>query len=284
MLSKRSIILDSLSTHRIEEGMIDSISKNSSTIGIGKLLKVLLDFDIQSLPRKNIKSNLSFYNKSPFSEIDSVVKYDMLSAVKRRTYYIYHLVDGNKHYIMISASSYNVLSGLSRCFIYEGRDESVVDYIWDLVDKNKLSVDIKQLGSGLKGCRVVADTYRIFGSALLSDVYGTFDDMRILKDTEDVLDLLFRSSIVLISNGYSGSYESDIKDIVSSCVDCGVTLVDDTLSFMLDFDDTEHCKEAYIKFNKNLTGKSSLYIHSISWVLSRLYLIFIFNRWYDGIF
>lgn len=218
-----------------------------------------MDFDIQALPRKNIKPNLSFYNKSPFSKIDSVVKSDMLPSVKRRTYYIYHLVDGNKHYIMISAYSYNVLIGLSRCFIYEAQDENVVDYIWDLVDKNKLSVDIKQLGSGLNGCKIVADTYCVFGSKLLSGVYGTLDDMRILKDTEDVLDLLFRSSIVLISNGYSGSYESDIKDIVSSCVDCGVTLVDNTLSFMLDFDDTEHCKGAYTKFNKNLTGKSSAY-------------------------
>lgn len=252
-------IIDSLSDKRVDEGMISSISKNSSSIGTDKLLKVLLDFDIQSLPRKNIKSNLSFYNKSPFSKIDSVVKSDMLPAVKRRTYYIYHLVDGNKHYIMISASSYNVLSGLSRCFIYEALDESVVDYIWDLVDKNKLSVDIKHLGSGLRDCKIVADTYCVFGSKLLSGVYGTLDDMRILKDTEDVLDLLFRNSIVLISNGYSGSYESDIKDIVSSCVDCGVTLVDDALSFMLDFDDIEHCKDAYIKFNKNLTGKSSVY-------------------------
>lgn len=111
----------------------------------------------------------------------------------------------------------------------------------------------------LKGCKIVADTYCVFGSKLLSGVYGTLDDMRILKDTEDVLDLLFRSSIVLISNNYSGSYESDIKDIVSSCVDCGVTLVDDTLSFMLDFDDNEHCKDAYIKFYKNLKGKRSLY-------------------------
>nr|DAN44577.1 MAG TPA: hypothetical protein [Bacteriophage sp.] len=252
-------IIDSLKNSRIEEGMMTSISKNSSSIDTDKLLKVLLDFDIQSLPRKNIKSNLSFYNKSPFSKIDSVVKSDMLPAVKRRTYYIYHLVDGNKHYIMISASSYNVLSGLSRCFIYEALDESVVDYIWDLVDKNKLSVDIKHLGSGLRDCKIVADTYYVFGSKLLSGVYGTLDDMRILKDTEDVLDLLFRSSIKLIEGGYNGLYRADIKGIVSSCVDCGITLVDDTLSFMLDFDDTEHCKEAYIKFNKNLTGKSSLY-------------------------
>ena len=42
MLSKRSIILDSLSTHRIDEGMIDSISKNSSSGSGDKLLKALL--------------------------------------------------------------------------------------------------------------------------------------------------------------------------------------------------------------------------------------------------
>lgn len=53
-------IIDSLSDKRVDEGMISSISKNSSSIDTDKLLKVLLDFDIQSLPRKNIKSNLSF--------------------------------------------------------------------------------------------------------------------------------------------------------------------------------------------------------------------------------
>ena len=42
MLSKRSIIIDSLSTHRIDEGMIDSISKNSSSGSGDKLLKALL--------------------------------------------------------------------------------------------------------------------------------------------------------------------------------------------------------------------------------------------------
>lgn len=43
MLSKRSIIIDSLSTHRIDEGMIDSISKNSSSGSGDKLLKALLE-------------------------------------------------------------------------------------------------------------------------------------------------------------------------------------------------------------------------------------------------
>ena len=211
MLSKRSIILDSLNTHRIEEGMIDSISKNSSSGSGYKLLKVLLDFDIQSLPRKNIKSNLSFYNKSPFSKIDSVVKSDMLPAVKRRTYYIYHLVDGNKHYIMISASSYNVLSGLSRCFIYEALDESVVDYIWDLVDKNKLSVDIKHLGSGLRDCKLIADTYCIH------DVFTKFDrgeiigvDTRLLGDTVVVMETLFED----FAKVFKFNYKNDNYDFV----------------------------------------------------------------------
>lgn len=256
-------IIDRLSS-RVNEGMLSSISKNSSNVDTDKILKALLDGDIQSITHKNVKSNLSFYNKSPFSKIDSIVKYNRLPVVKRRNYYIYYLISGNKHnikhYIMISASSYNVLSGLSRCFIYEARDESVVDYIWGLVDKNRLSVDISQLGSGLKDCKTVADTYRVFGSTLLSDVYGTTaDGMRILKDTEEVLDSLFRSSIGLIQNDYNGFYRSDIRDIVSSCFDCGVTLVDDVLSFMLDFIDTEHMRWAYNMFSKKLKGKSSLY-------------------------
>lgn len=47
MLSKRSIILDSLSTHRIDEGVIDSISKNSSSgsgaRGCNRIEKFLFD-------------------------------------------------------------------------------------------------------------------------------------------------------------------------------------------------------------------------------------------------
>lgn len=80
MLSKRSIILDSLSTHRIDEGMIDSISKNSSSGSGDKLLKALLDCDIHSIPNKNLKSTTSFYNKSPFSGVDFVITFDFGGA------------------------------------------------------------------------------------------------------------------------------------------------------------------------------------------------------------
>lgn len=128
MLSKRSIILDSLSTHRIDEGMIDSISKNSSSGSGDKLLKALLDCDMRTIPNKNLKSTTSFYNKSPFSEVDLIVKYEKLPSNDGRKCYIYHLNKGKKHYISISASSYNNnLDGLSRLFIYEAKDESVVD-------------------------------------------------------------------------------------------------------------------------------------------------------------
>lgn len=117
MLSKRSIILDSLSTHRIDEGMIDSISKNSSSGSGDKLLKALLDCDIHSIPNKNLKSTTSFYNKSPFSEVDLIVKYEKLPSNDGRKCYIYHLTKGKKHYISISASSYNSeFDGLSRLF------------------------------------------------------------------------------------------------------------------------------------------------------------------------
>jgi hypothetical protein len=260
MLSRRSIILDSLSTHRVDEGMLDSISKNSSTMTSDKLFKALLSCDINIIPSKNIRSNMSFYNKLHFDDVDFILDYKKLPNSKGRHYYIYHLVKNKKHYIMISASSYSItLSGLSRCFIYEARDESVVDYIWDLVDKNKVNFDINQLGSGLKGCKTVADTYRVFGSTLLATVYGTTDDMRILEDTEDVMGVLFESSMRLVKDDYKGDYKSDMSELSSLCSDYVIKLNDDVLSVEFYFKDIESTNKAYAFFNKNLGRKSNLY-------------------------
>ena len=253
-------IIDSLSGKRVDEGMISSISKNSASVDTDKLLKALLDFDIQLIPHKCVKSKLSFYNKSPFSVVDSIVKYDRLSVVKRRNYYIYHLVNGNKHYIMISASSYNVLSGLSRCFIYEARDKSVVDYIWDLVDKNRLIFDMDDMNSGLKDCKTVASTYRVFGSKLLSDVYGTASTSYILKDTKEVLGALFKSSIGLFRSDYKGfKYESDMSELTSSCVDYKIRFDEDVLYITFNFKDAETCKRIYTLICENRIRSNQLY-------------------------
>lgn len=260
MLSICSIILDSLTTLRVDEGMLDSISKNSSTMTSDKLFKALLSCDINIVPSKNIRSNMSFYNKSPFDDVDSIFAYKKLPTSKGRYYYIYHLVKYKKHYIMISASSYSItLSGLSRCFIYEAKDESVVDYIWDLVDKNKVNFDINLLGSGLKGCKTVADTYRVFGSTLLATVYGTTDDMRILEDTDEVMSVLFESSMRLVKDDYKGDYKSDMSELSSLCSDYAIELNDDVLYVKFYFKDIESTKKAYAFFNKNLGRKSNLY-------------------------
>ena len=39
-----------------------------------------MDCDIQTIPNKNLKSTTSFYNKSPFSEVDLIVKYEKLPS------------------------------------------------------------------------------------------------------------------------------------------------------------------------------------------------------------
>ena len=253
-------IIDSLSNNRVEEGMIDSISKNSSKGDSDKLLKALLNCDIRTIPSKNIKSNMSFYNKSPFDDIDTIIKYSRLPVVNRRNYYIYHLIKNNTHYIMVCASSRNPLSGLSRCFIYEAQDEGVVDYIWDLVDRNKLTLDIEDLSSGLKGCKTVADTYRVFGSTLLSNVYGIQDDMQILKNTDEVLEALFNSSVGLIKSDYSDfKYKPDMVDIANSCVDYRIKLEDYVFSIMFDFSDTESYKKSYISLKDNIRSNSNYY-------------------------
>ena len=232
MLSKRSIILDSLSTHRIDEGMIDSISKNSSSGSGDKLLKALLDCDMRTIPSKNLKSTTSFYNKSPFSEVDLIVKYEKLPSNDGRKCYIYHLTKGKKHYISISASSYNnSLDGLSRLFIYEAKDENVVDSIWDFVDKNRLVFDMDGMNSGLKDCKTVANTYRVFGSKLLSDVYGIADDLLLIEFKYMKLPVCL---LVTINNGDSFdvacdklevAFDSSVdraRDVISSLTSYGV--------------------------------------------------------------
>lgn len=261
MLSKRSIILDSLSTHRIDEGMIDSISKNSSSGSGDKLLKALLDCDMRTIPNKNLKSTTSFYNKSPFSEVDLIVKYEKLPSNDGRKCYIYHLTKGKKHYISISASSYNnSLDGLSRLFIYEAKDESVVDYIWDFVDKNRLIFDMDDMNSGLKDCKTVANTYRVFGSKLLSDVYGTASTSYILKDTKEVLGALFKSSVGLFKSDYKGfKYESDMSELTSSCVDYKIRFDEDVLYITFNFKDAETCKRIYTLICENRIRSNQLY-------------------------
>lgn len=261
MLSKRSIILDSLSTHRIDEGMIDSISKNSSSGSGDKLLKALLDCDMRTILNKNLKSTTSFYNKSPFSEVDLIVKYEKLPSNDGRKCYIYHLNKGKKHYISISASSYNNnLDGLSRLFIYEAKDESVVDSIWDFVDKNRLVFDMAGMSSGLKDCKTVANTYRVFGSKLLSDVYGIADTSYILKDTKEVLGALFKSSVGLFKSDYKGfKYESDMSELASSCVDYEIRFDKDVLSIKFNFKDAEIRKKIYTLICENRIRSNQLY-------------------------
>lgn len=253
-------IIDSLSDKRVDEDMIDSISKNSSSVSGDKLLKALLDCDIQTIPNKNLKSTTSFYNKSPFSEVDLIVKYEKLPSNDGRKCYIYHLTKGKKHYISISASSYNNLDGLSRLFIYEAKDESVVDSIWDLVYKNKLIFDMDDMNSGLKGCNTVANTYRVFGSKLLSDVYGNASTSYILKDTKEVLGALFKSSVGLFKSEYKGfKYESDMSELASSCVDYEIRFNKDMLSIKFNFKDAEIRKKIYTLICENRIRSNQLY-------------------------
>jgi len=254
-------IIDSLSDKRVDEGMVSSISKNSSSASGDKLLKALLDCDIHTIPNKNIKSTTSFYNKSPFSEVDLIVKYEKLPSNDGRKCYIYHLTKGKKHYISISASSYNNnLDGLSRLFIYEAKDENVVDSIWDFVDKNRLVFDMDGMNSGLKDCKTVANTYRVFGSKLLSDVYGIADTSYILKDTKEVLGALFKSSVGLFKSDYKGfKYESDMSELASSCVDYEIRFDKDVLSIKFNFKDAEIRKKIYTLICENRIRSNQLY-------------------------
>lgn len=73
MLSKRSIILDSLSTHRIDEGMIDSISKNSSSGSGDKLLSDVYGIADTSYILKDTKEVLGALFKSSVGLLSHLV-------------------------------------------------------------------------------------------------------------------------------------------------------------------------------------------------------------------
>lgn len=92
------------------------------------------------------------------------------------------------------------------------------------------------MNSGLKDCKTVANTYRVFGSKLLSDVYGIADTSYILKDTKEVLGALFKSSVGLFKSDYKGfKYESDMSELASSCVDYEIRFDKDVLSIKFNY-------------------------------------------------
>ena len=169
-------IIDSLSDKRVDEGMISSISKNSSSIDTDKLLKVLLDFDIQSLPRKNIKSNLSFYNKSPFSKIDSVVKSDMLpSAMSVRE--LVDVVDGRFSKIDKYVD-----------WIHDYLKEEGYNYIFDTHGFELVAIDREE--------EVLSGAYSTFSVCVGDEFFDAF--------TDEVLDnVLDAKAEVYLANTYS---------------------------------------------------------------------------------
>ncbi len=237
MLSKRSIILDSLNTHRIEEGMIDSISKNSSSGSGYKLLKVLLDFDIQSLPRKNIKSNLSFYNRSSFSKnfVDNVIKWTGMLKNKSNNgakLYMLCLGDGGRFFMVFEAPRF---SRLSRCFVFKVPDEATMESIFELANDGKMTFDIDN--PKLDGCKLIADTYCIH------DVFTEFDrgkivgvDTRLMADTVVVMETLFEDFAKVFKFNYKNdNYDFVVGEIAKACVNYDISLTEDGFVVTLDF-------------------------------------------------
>ena len=116
------------------------------------------------------------------------------------------------------------------------------------------------MNSGLKGCNTVANTYRVFGSKLLSDVYGIADTSYILKDTKEVLGALFKSSVGLFKSDYKGfKYESDMSELASSCVDYEIRFDKDVLSIKFNFKDVEIRKKIYTLICENRIRSNQLY-------------------------
>ena len=260
-----SDLIDKLLDTRIDEGMISSISKNKDkNADIDSLCSALLNGSLFRIPTKYIDiRDTHYYNKSSFDSglLRYTISTESLNTQRGRNYRIYRMIKGDEYYFMITLSSVDrVFTRMKRCVIQKCDGEEVADTIWDFVDKNRLVFDMDGMNSGLKDCKTVANTYRVFGSKLLSDVYGIADTSYILKDTKEVLGALFKSSVGLFKSDYKGfKYESDMSELASSCVDYEIRFDKDVLSIKFNFKDAEIRKKIYTLICENRIRSNQLY-------------------------
>lgn len=182
-----SDLIDRLLDTRISEGMISSISKNKDkNADIDSLCSVLLNGSLSRIQTKYIDTrDTHYYNKSPFDSglLRYTISTEPLNTQRGRDYRIYRMIKGNEYYFMITLSSVDrFFTRMKRCVIQKCDDEEVANTIWDNVNRKKLQ--IFSIKDTLKGCKIVADTYRAFeGSA----VAGSFKNKSLFSDTKSIM-------------------------------------------------------------------------------------------------
>ena len=145
--------------------MISSISKNKDkNADIDSLCSALLNGSLFRIPTKYIDiRDTHYYNKSSFDSglLRYTISTESLNTQRGRNYRIYRMIKGDEYYFMITLSSVDrVFTRMKRCVIQKCDGEEVADTIWDYVNKNQLQMT--SVNETLKGCEIVADTYRAF--------------------------------------------------------------------------------------------------------------------------
>lgn len=234
-----SDLIDRLLDTRINEGMISSISKNKDkNADIDSLCSALPNGSLFRIPTKYIDiRDTHYYNKSPFDSglLRYTISTESLNTQRGRDYRIYRMIKGNEYYFMITLSSVDrVFTRMKRCVIQKCDDEEVANTLWDYVNKNQLQMT--SVNETLKGCKIVADTYRAFeGSA----VAGSFKNKSILNDTKSVMEAMFSDAVNCMKSLFNAEYDAFIDKLYLNCTDYSVILNGDVLTLYMKFDNVD---------------------------------------------
>lgn len=234
-----SDLIDKLLDTRINEGMISSISKNKDkNADIDSLRSALLNGSLFRIPTKCIDiRDTHYYNKSPFDSglLRYTISTESLNTQRGRDYRIYRMIKGNEYYFMITLSSVDrVFTRMKRCVIQKCDDEEVANTIWDYVNKNQLQMT--SVNETLKGCKIVADTYRSYeGNAIA----GSFKNKSIINDTKSVMEAMFSDVVNCMKSLFNAEYEVFIDKLYLNCTDYSVRLNGDVLTLYMNLDNVD---------------------------------------------
>lgn len=145
------------------------------------------------------------------------------------------MIKGNEYYFMITLSSVDrVFTRMKRCVIQKCNDEEVANTIWDYVNKNQLQMT--SVNETLKGCKIVADTYRSYeGNAIA----GSFKNKSILNDTKSVMEAMFSDVVNCMKSLFNAEYEDFIDKLYLNCTDYSVRLNGDVLTLYMNLDNVD---------------------------------------------
>ena len=234
-----SDLIDRLLDTRIREGMISSIGKNKETSeDIDSLCSALLHGLLIQVPTKHIDiRETHYYNKSPFDSdlLRYAISTEPLDSKGGRDFRIYRMIKGDDYYFMITLSSVDrVFTRMKRCVIQKCDDEEVANTLWDYVNKNQLQMT--SVNETLKGCKIVADTYRSYeGNAIV----GSFKNKSILNDTKSVMEAMFSDAVNCMKSLFNAEYDAFIDKLYLNCTDYSVRLNGDVLILYMKFDNVD---------------------------------------------